>query len=301
EARRGRRGEPAGAESGPGGGRPAGRRPGHQGAGAEVMSSFEVAEPILSSPFAEPTRHWYIREGEEPEKREGRRPAVVFPPRDEPGDDQRAQGFTGFRRYASKMATGAGKTTVMGMLAAWSILNKVNDRNDARFSDVVLVVCPNVTIRSRLRELDPRAGDASIYRTRDLVPPHLMADLVKGRVLVTNWHVFEQQSVTPGGVSAKVTRAGVVQRTVETITIGAKTTTARGRRYLTPEELERQVAANLVTVIEEDRDRQGNLRKVRVESVRYVESDTAVVDRVLGREVGGKQNILVFNDEAHHA
>ena len=26
-----------------------------------------------------------------------------------------------------------------------------------------------------------------------------------------------------------------------------------------------------------------------------------MVNRVLGREVGGKQNILVFNDEAHHA
>ena len=56
------------------------------------------------------------------------------------------------------MATGSGKTTVMGMLAAWSILNKVNDRGDARFSDVVLVVCPNVTIRERLAELDPNRG-----------------------------------------------------------------------------------------------------------------------------------------------
>ncbi len=221
-------------------------------------------------------------------------------PPDEPSDDRKAEGYAGFRRIACKMATGTGKTTVMGMLAAWSILNKVNSRGDARFSDVVLVVCPNVTIRNRLRELDPREGDASLYRTRDLVAPHLMADLVKGRLLVTNWHVFEPQSMTPGGVSAKVTRAGVPLRTVETITIGAKTTTARGRRYLTPEELERQVAAGLVTVIDEDRDRQGNLRKVRVESVRYVESDTAVVDRVL-RGVSGKQNVLVFNDEAHHA
>src|SRR5207248_11464364 len=95
-------------------------------------------------------------------------------PREELGEDQRARGVTGFPRLACKMATGAGKTTVMGMLAAWSILNKVNDKSDARFSDVVLVVCPNVTIRSRLQELDPGHGDASIYRTRDLVPPHLM-------------------------------------------------------------------------------------------------------------------------------
>jgi len=225
---------------------------------------------------------------------------IEIPP-DVPSDDRRAEGYTGFRRIACKMATGTGKTTVMAMLAAWSILNKVAMRADARFSDVVLVVCPNVTIRRRLGELDPREGDASLYRTRDLVPPHLMVDLIKGRVLVTNWHVFEPQSVTPGGVSAKVSRAGVPVRTVETITIGPKTTTARGRRYLTPEELERQITAGLLAVLEEDRDRQGNLRKVRVESVRYVESDTAIVERVLGREVGGKQNIVVFNDEAHHA
>jgi type III restriction enzyme len=93
-------------------------------------------------------------------------------PRDDPGEEPRSQGYTGVLRYACKMATGAGKTTVMGMLVAWSILNKVNDRNDARFSDVVLVVCPNVTIRGRLRELDPEEGEASIYRTRDLVPSH---------------------------------------------------------------------------------------------------------------------------------
>src|SRR5262249_49151085 len=43
------------------------------------------------------------------------------------------------------------------------------------------------------------------------------------------------------------------------------------------------------------------LKKAEVESVRYVESDTALVNRLLGREVGGKRNILVMNDEAHHA
>jgi len=48
------------------------------------------------------------------------------------------------------MATGSGKTTVMGMLAAWSILNKVANRTDSRFSDTVLVICPNITIRERL-------------------------------------------------------------------------------------------------------------------------------------------------------
>lgn len=222
-------------------------------------------------------------------------------PQEELSEEKRAQGFMGFRRYASKMATGSGKTTVMGMLAAWSILNKVNSRSDARFSDVVLVVCPNVTIKSRLRELDPEIGEASLYRTRDLVPSHLMPLLTQGRVLVTNWHVFEPQAIQTGGVGARVNKAGVEIRTKETITISAKTTTARGKRYLTLEDLERQDAAGMLTVLGEEREKDGTLKKVTVESRRYVESDTALVNRILGREVGGKQNILVMNDEAHHA
>ncbi|MBI3916530.1 MAG: DEAD/DEAH box helicase family protein [Betaproteobacteria bacterium] len=222
-------------------------------------------------------------------------------PRDEPSADRKAEGYKGFLRYACKMATGSGKSTVMAMLAAWSILNKQADRSDARFSDVVLIVCPNVTIRDRLGELNPETGDASLYRTRDLVPPHLMSLIAHGKVFVTNWHVFEPQTPQVAGDSGKVIRAGVAERRVETIIIGEKTTTARGKRYLTQADFERQVAAGLLTVLEEDRDRSGNLVKSRVESVRYLESDTALVERVLEREIGGKRNLLVLNDEAHHA
>ncbi len=225
----------------------------------------------------------------------------IVVPADEPGNDAKAKGIRAFQRYACKMATGAGKTTVMGMVAAWSILNKVNDRSDGRFSDTVLIVCPNVTIRNRLGELYPETGEASLYRTRDLVPQHLMADLTKGRVVVTNWHVFEPQSVQTGGTGGKVIKAGVPVRIEETITIGAKTTTARGKRYLTPDELSRQAAAGLIKVLSEEKDKEGKLKRVKIESYKYVESDTAMVNRVIGKEVGGKQNILVFNDEAHHA
>jgi hypothetical protein len=159
------------------------------------------------------------------------------------------------------MATGSGKTTVMAMLAAWSILNKVNDRSDGRFSDLVLAVCPNVTIRNRLRELDPENGEASIYRTRDLVPSHLMPHLSQGGVLVTNWHRFEPQAPQAGGESARVNRSGVAVRTQETITIAAKTTTARGGRYLTLDAYQRQVAAGMHTVLGEERDKDGTSRK----------------------------------------
>lgn len=77
-------------------------------------------------------------------------------PIDDLSDERKQERFRAFIRYACKMATGTGKTTVITMLGAWSILNKVNDRSDARFSDALLVVCPNVTIRSRLGELDPQ-------------------------------------------------------------------------------------------------------------------------------------------------
>ena len=83
-------------------------------------------------------------------------------PLDEMSDERKADGYNVFNRYACKMATGSGKTTVMGMLAAWSILNKVNNRNDGRFSDVILVVCPNVTIRERLQEINPEKGEARL-------------------------------------------------------------------------------------------------------------------------------------------
>src|SRR5207245_9590971 len=51
-----------------------------------MTEAYEVPEPILNSPFEEPTAHWYIREGEPAEQRQGRRPALVYPPRDERHD-----------------------------------------------------------------------------------------------------------------------------------------------------------------------------------------------------------------------
>lgn len=42
--------------------------------------TYEVNKPILNSPFDEPSRYWFIRDGYEPELREGRRPSIVYPP-----------------------------------------------------------------------------------------------------------------------------------------------------------------------------------------------------------------------------
>src|SRR5574341_1966077 len=51
------------------------------------MSSYEVPEPILNSPFEEPREHWHIVEGETPRKLPGRRPAMYFyrDPKAKPG------------------------------------------------------------------------------------------------------------------------------------------------------------------------------------------------------------------------
>jgi type III restriction enzyme len=53
----------------------------------------------------------------------------------------------GLFRVALKMATGSGKTVVMGMLIAWQTLNKLANPQDARFSDSFLIVTPGITIR----------------------------------------------------------------------------------------------------------------------------------------------------------
>ena len=202
-------------------------------------------------------------------------------------------GVDPFIRYACKMATGSGKTTVMAMIAAWSILNKVASRGDARFSDAVLVVCPNVTIRERLGELDPNRDEASVYRTRDLVPPHLMPTLRRGRVLVKNWHDFERKGMSAG---SKVQKRGVPELMKSTIKIGPKTTSGRGLRYMTEQSLDAAVLQGM-RILE---DRRPEKPEVVVEETRYVESDTKLMQRLF-RDVGGKQNLLVLNDEAHHA
>ena len=227
-------------------------------------------------------------------------------PLDEPSDKQKAEGLKAFQRYACKMATGSGKTTVMAMVAAWSILNKVTggrDRSHARlFSDTVLAVCPNVTIRNRLAELDPALGEASLYRTRDLVPAHLMSPLSQGRLLVVNWHVFALHDGNKvGGTAAKVVRTGREINVLESVRIGDKTTTARGTRYLTLADYQRQVGAGLLEVKKEELDESGSLVRAQVASTRFVESDAAWLERVLGVKPGRRANVLVLNDEAHHA
>ncbi|MEW6448130.1 MAG: BPTD_3080 family restriction endonuclease [Bacillota bacterium] len=160
----------------------------------------------------------------------------VTVPRDEPVDpESNAKGYRTLTRYMLKMATGAGKTVVMGMLIAWSVLNKIANPQDRRFSDAVLIVCPNRTIRERLQVLLPW-HPKNYYQRFDLVPPGLQEHLQQGKFQILNWHLFQLK----------------------------------------------------------DDSRTRSVVK------RGVEGDAAFCRRVL-KELSNKQNILVINDEAHHA
>jgi type III restriction enzyme len=99
----------------------------------------------------------------------------------------------GLFRLAMKLATGAGKTTVMAMLIAWHSINRARRRNSKLFSDAFLIIAPGITIRDRLRVLMPEAPD-SIYDRLSIVPRDMVDDLKKVRIIITNFHVFQKRT-----------------------------------------------------------------------------------------------------------
>ena len=106
-------------------------------------------------------------------------------------------------RLALKLATGAGKTTVMAMLIAWQTINAVRHPQSRRFTRGFLVVAPGITIRDRLRVLQPNDPD-SYYQSRQLVPADMLADLHQAKIVITNFHAFkprEKIDLSRGGRS----------------------------------------------------------------------------------------------------
>ena len=104
-------------------------------------------------------------------------------------------------RLALKMATGAGKTTVMAMIIAWQTINAIRRPTSKKFTRGFLVVTPGITIRDRLRVLQPNDPD-SYYASRELVPNDLLADVEKAKIVITNYHAFklrEQMELSKGG------------------------------------------------------------------------------------------------------
>lgn len=106
-------------------------------------------------------------------------------------------------RIALKMATGSGKTTVMAMIIVWQTINAVRRPTSSRFSRGFLIVAPGITIRDRLRVLQPNDPD-SYYANRELVPNDLLPELGKARIVITNFHAFklrERVQLSKGGRS----------------------------------------------------------------------------------------------------
>ena len=106
-------------------------------------------------------------------------------------------------RLALKLATGAGKTTVIAMLIAWQTINAVRRPNSKNFTRGFLVVTPGLTIRDRLRVLQANDPD-SYYQSRELVPHDVLPDLERAKIVITNYHAFklhERMELSKGGRS----------------------------------------------------------------------------------------------------
>jgi len=100
----------------------------------------------------------------------------------------------GLFRMALKLATGAGKTTVMAMLIAWQTINAARHPGSSRFTKGFLVVAPGLTIRDRLRVLQPNDTE-SYFKRMELVPQDLVGELGKARIVITNYHAFRKREL----------------------------------------------------------------------------------------------------------
>ncbi|NVN91857.1 MAG: DEAD/DEAH box helicase family protein [Desulfuromonadales bacterium] len=121
-------------------------------------------------------------------------------------------------RLALKLATGAGKTTVMAMLIAWQTINSVRRPTSKRFTRGFLIVAPGLTIRDRLRVLQPNDPD-SYYQSREIVPSDMLDDLDRAKIVITNYHAFklrERMELSKGGRLLLQGRGGEELNTLET-------------------------------------------------------------------------------------
>ena len=105
-------------------------------------------------------------------------------------------------RIALKLATGAGKTTVMAMLVIWQVINAAHHPQSKKFTKGFLIVTPGITIRDRLRVLQPNDPE-SYYKTRNLVPPEFEADMGKAEIVITNYHAFRLREKFEGAAGTR--------------------------------------------------------------------------------------------------
>src|SRR4029077_19638480 len=107
---------------------------------------------------------------------------------------------------------------VMAMLIAWQTINAVRRPQSKRFTRGFLVVAPGLTIKDRLRVLQPNDPD-SYYASRELVPSDLLEDVNRAKIVITNFHAFklrERLELSAGGRALLQGRGGEDLHTEET-------------------------------------------------------------------------------------
>jgi type III restriction enzyme len=121
-------------------------------------------------------------------------------------------------RLALKLATGAGKTTVMAMLIAWQTVNAVRHPASKHFTRGFLVCAPGLTVKDRLRVLQPNDPD-SYYVSGELVPGDMFDDVKRAKIVIANYHAFklrERLDISKGGRQLLKGRTGEELNTQET-------------------------------------------------------------------------------------
>ncbi len=113
-------------------------------------------------------------------------------------------------RIALKLATGAGKTTVMSMIIAWQTVNAARYPSSKLFSKGFLVVAPGITIKDRLNVLLPNDVE-SYYKSREILPADTLPEIGKAKIVITNYHAFqlrEKITISAGGKALLKGRSG---------------------------------------------------------------------------------------------
>ena len=125
----------------------------------------------------------------------------------------------GITRLAIKMATGAGKTTVMGLVIIWQTANWVANPNDRRFTNQFTIITPGITVRDRnAKDLIPNRNGEDLYRGWRLIPNDrtLKSVINTAKVEVTNFQALQRRELAWGEASGKSKKIARVQPKAET-------------------------------------------------------------------------------------
>lgn len=95
-----------------------------------------------------------------------------------------------WQRVCNKMATGTGKTTLMGLIVTWQVLNALTYPKHREFSAAIFIVAPGLTVKERLQVLYP-GHEKNVYDEFRLCPNDAMRQKLNQVALrVENWHTL---------------------------------------------------------------------------------------------------------------